>query len=429
MKKQLLIVSTLVLALLSYKSYSSSEIIELPIKFVNGYGGLSYSYKGFSGNIPEESPWYKTKEKVTGIPEDWTDVQTEFVWLDPHQFVFQNEKKGNFPDGFFDAIKSAWNINSNKAFSEEPIKCYVYVIYHKDENGNIRYKVDTNNNLDFSDEIEHSAYQTENLVGKSNQQVDSIMTNLAHPIKYEALIKGIVVELEVPLLIIRLGNYLGSNIVQHAEAEFENTKILITSQNFGSTHYDPASIYLESNKNHEVKQNEYITLNGENYQNLGVDINRQVLKLKKIGNGEGTYSSQVGFAAIPFSGNDFITQEKISLESYKGKFLFIDFWGSWCGPCIEELPSMKNAYQNLDKSKIEFLGIAKDNAVSLRNMLEKQNIEWKQILCDDNDKIIKDYNVTGYPTTLLIDPNGKIIAKNLRGENLLDILNSYIEKY
>lgn len=429
MKKQFLIVFALVLTLSSFRSNYPNDIIELPIRFVYVFGGLNYAYGEFTGDIPEESPWYKTKYKVSGIPEDWNEVQTENVWLDPYQFVFQNYKQGNLPDMFFDFLKTKWEIDlNNRMLSEKPIKCFVHVIYEKDKNGNIKYKVDTNNNLDFSDETEYTAFQMNGISGKNKQQVDSIMENLTHTINYEALRNGKVVDLKAPLLIVNMIGSLNTNFPQYAETEFMGTKILIASQDFGSTNYDPATIYLESNKEYGIKKNEFIPIGGELYQNLGVDINRQVLKLKRIEKGNMMYSSQVGLYAIPFSDKDFITQEEISLDLYKGKYLFLDFWGSWCGPCVSELPSMKQAYQNLDKTKIEFLGIAKDNAESLRIMLKKKKIEWKQILCEKEEGIIGDYNITGYPTNFLIDPNGKIIAKDLRGENLLETLNYYIKQ-
>ncbi|RYD74896.1 MAG: TlpA family protein disulfide reductase, partial [Sphingobacteriales bacterium] len=75
-------------------------------------------------------------------------------------------------------------------------------------------------------------------------------------------------------------------------------------------------------------------------------------------------------------------------------------------------------YKKLDSNKIAFLGIAVDDKEQLKKYIEKEKILWPQILSNEENKIKDIYNIDSYPTTLLIDPNGKIIAKNLRGEDL-----------
>jgi peroxiredoxin len=91
------------------------------------------------------------------------------------------------------------------------------------------------------------------------------------------------------------------------------------------------------------------------------------------------------------------------------------------------MPNLKTLYENTDRSKIEFLGIVGDSpAEGLEKMIERFGITWQQILSDETNPIVKKYGVNSYPTTLLIDPEGIIIAKNLRGKALEDKIKELI---
>jgi len=411
--------------LLSFISITPENIIEIPIKIVDGYGSFQASLGGLGNALDPKNPWSKTIDKnLKGIPDDWSNIVTQHVWFDPHQFAFQNYKMGILSESYFNELQVSWNIDLNKRpFSAKPIKCFVYVIYGKDKNGIIKYKVDTNNNLNFSDDTEYSP----SIVNWN--KIDSLASKLSLRVKYESFRGGKVVELIAPLLILTNDKgYLLRNISQHGLAELNGTKILISSQNFNTTDYSQVNICKLDNSRGVINENEFIVIGNEIYQNLGVNIDKQVLKLKKIPKGTEVYSSQVGFNAIPFKDKEFSTQEILTLDAYKGKFLYMEFWGSWCGPCLKELPIIKEAYKNIDKSKIEFLGVANDESEPFKKILEKEKIGWKQIMHEKEDGIIDDFNITSYPTSFLIDPMGKIVAKNLRGEKLLDSLNFYINR-
>lgn len=419
------VVIGLALFLVSLKSNSPEDIVELSIKFVDGYGNFQPGFAVLGQGVPSDNPWSKTiAQNLKGIPKDWADIVVNYVWFDVRQFAFQSYKQGMLSEEFFKELQTSWNINLDKRpFSDEPIKCFVYLIYGMDNNGVTKYKVDTNNNLDFSDDTDYSPIKID--WGK----LDSLADKFSHSVKYESFRDGKVVELTAPLLI--LSNGKGSllrNISQHGETELNGTKIFISSSGFTSTDYEPASICKLDSRDELINEKEFIVIGNHIYQNLGVNIDKQVLRLKKQPKDTVIYSSQVGFNAIPFTVKEFTTRENLSLDLYKGKFLYMEFWGSWCGPCLKELPEIKKAFNGIDKSKIDFLGIAFDKAEPLKKLLEKEKIEWKQIMREDEDGIIEDYNISSYPTSFLINPNGKIIAKNLRGKKLLDTLNYYTNR-
>ena len=114
--------------------------------------------------------------------------------------------------------------------------------------------------------------------------------------------------------------------------------------------------------------------------------------------------------------------EQISFSSLKGKYVLLDFWASWCGPCIEEFKTLKVLYAKYQgKAPFEILGVSTDKSeAAWKGALERQQLPWVQMRdgIDDQSVAVTQFAVAALPTTYLIDPEGKIIAKNLRGKEL-----------
>ena len=110
--------------------------------------------------------------------------------------------------------------------------------------------------------------------------------------------------------------------------------------------------------------------------------------------------------------------EPVRMADYRGKVVLIDFWGTWCAPCIAELPDLKRIHAALREKGFEVIGVALDDEEPLREFLGKNELPWPNIV-DADGKIAKRFRVTEFPTTLLIDPDGKHFASNLFGDELL----------
>ncbi|MGN6421119.1 MAG: TlpA family protein disulfide reductase [Pseudobacter sp.] len=105
--------------------------------------------------------------------------------------------------------------------------------------------------------------------------------------------------------------------------------------------------------------------------------------------------------------------DSISFSSLKGKYLLIDFWSSWCGPCKASFPHMKAVYKKYGGEKFEILGISIDEVRSAwLKELNNQQLPWPQVL-DTKKVYISGFGVTGVPTAFLVGPDGKILMKEI----------------
>lgn len=142
----------------------------------------------------------------------------------------------------------------------------------------------------------------------------------------------------------------------------------------------------------------------------------KVTKLKAV---------QVGQQAPNFSINS-IDGKTINLTDFKGKYTLIDFWASWCGPCRNENPNVVKAYNKFKDRNFTILGISLDkDKAAWAQAIKQDGLTWTHAseLADFEGASVRLYQVEAIPASFLIDPSGKIIARNLRGEELETFLN------
>ncbi|MGN5954357.1 redoxin domain-containing protein [Sphingobacterium lactis] len=120
----------------------------------------------------------------------------------------------------------------------------------------------------------------------------------------------------------------------------------------------------------------------------------------------------------------------VNLSDFRGKYVLIDFWASWCVPCRAENPNLIKAYDAYKSKNFEIIGVSLDNQKNdWVNAIEADKINWVQVsdLKGWNSAVAQEYGIRAIPDNVLIDPNGVIIAKNLRGDNLHTVLEKHIK--
>lgn len=122
-----------------------------------------------------------------------------------------------------------------------------------------------------------------------------------------------------------------------------------------------------------------------------------------------------GIEAPVFTLND-IEGKPLALNSLRGKYVVLDFWGSWCVWCIKGFPKM-NEYYAKYSDKFEILGIdCNDTEDKWKAAVKKHELPWLHVYCPKNSSVLTDYGITGFPTKILIGPDGKIV-KTIIGED------------
>lgn len=123
-------------------------------------------------------------------------------------------------------------------------------------------------------------------------------------------------------------------------------------------------------------------------------------------------------------------QKTIGPQDFKGNYLVIDFWASWCGPCRKEMPNMKKAYEQFSGKGVSFFNVSIDSKeADWLKALDEEKMPWDQVLAPEAGKeVMKLYQFSGIPFIVLLDKEGKILAKNLRSEQLIEKLKEVTAK-
>ena len=140
----------------------------------------------------------------------------------------------------------------------------------------------------------------------------------------------------------------------------------------------------------------------------------------------------IGNFVMDFTQNDTLGKP-VSLSSFKGKYVLIDFWASWCGPCRKENPNVVKVYNKFKDKNFTVLSVSLDRPDAKDKWMaaiHKDELTWTHVsdLKYWDNEVAKQYGIRAIPQNLLIDPQGKIIAKNLRGDDLDAKLTEFIGK-
>lgn len=188
---------------------------------------------------------------------------------------------------------------------------------------------------------------------------------------------------------------------------------------------DIRKIPLDSNDKNNFRYSSEDTLILDNKGYIVDNLTTDTLYLKRISNAKVNFG-QLNTYAPNILGTNIISRQLFSLNSKKGKYLLLDFWGTWCTPCVEALPKLVQLHQKYKNKGIEFVSLAYDrkrDLVLLAKIIKDKQLDWIHLFIDkaDEKNILKDYKIQEFPTTILINPKGKVIARGVGASILYNI--------
>jgi thiol-disulfide isomerase/thioredoxin len=160
---------------------------------------------------------------------------------------------------------------------------------------------------------------------------------------------------------------------------------------------------------------------------LGKQSDEIVESIKKQEETKKIQQALVKGASFPDFDEKDVSGNSLSVAKYKGKVVLIDFWATWCGPCVAELPNVIKTYEKHHDQGFEIIGISLDvDKEKLMAFTKEKNMSWQQFFDGKRweNKLVGKYGIQGIPATFLLDGQGKIIGRDLRGKDLEDAVST-----
>lgn len=165
---------------------------------------------------------------------------------------------------------------------------------------------------------------------------------------------------------------------------------------------------------HEIftrMKNDYADIPYWHHKTLGQFATRQLFELDHLG---------VGDQVIDIVGKD-IDGNAMKLSDFRGKIVVLDFWGSWCGPCKGDLPFLNGLAKDYPQ-EVEVLGFMCDSVESAKASVAQNRVIWRNWSEVEGGPVQTQWNIDSWPTTYIIDPQGRVVAKGLRGAKLESVV-------
>jgi peroxiredoxin len=415
------------------------DTINIKTERVKGYGPFSRSFS-FVQTMSADNPWRKTIPEINGIPDNLEYMMFGVEQTDFLQHTYQSYYANKIDEELFNSCKSSWNWQpSPSEYSKEFVKLDIAVAAGYDSSGELKIKVDKNNNYDLSNDEYFSIPEKipgQNFWGRytdlmpfevSYEYFDGESIKQTEAWLYiDYSLEMYISKKEKPYPIV-----LAFDFAQHHTGEFYvNGKKYFAAvrsdratfrENYSVKVWEDNDSIVSSNFEPGVSRNGFVKIEDYYYRFDKASIDGSIITLIKDSSVLEKGGNQAGFKAINFVGKS-IKGNILELSKLKGNYVYLDFWGTWCAPCIEEIPKLKSIYEEYSDKNFIMIGIANDDTKKLIKFIDKNEVNWEQIIQSDNKSIILDYGVVSYPTTFLIDPAGNIISKNLRVQELKEKL-------
>jgi thiol-disulfide isomerase/thioredoxin len=336
-------------------------------------------------------------------------------------------------------------------WSRRPIANLVYIQVSKLENNRYIIIVDANNNYSFQDD---SAYFTNPLPDPVQNEEPPISEFDSLPLSniefyygtsYRlGMIAGI--SMQIFQRNISKGDsislaFIDENFKEgHINSNGLNADVVIRPSWLSGVNFDKLSeITLLSQSNRYIPGKNYVHLGDTAYIDnskiliKGLSVDGHSLSFKSLSTDDLViYGPQVGNTAHDFILPDNTGKTYEPSRDSKGKYVLLDFWGTWCHPCLDNIPALKKFYlESSIASTVDFIGVCVDDLSdkeALLNKIGKIDIPWRSVLVDrndsysDNTSIVGLYKITAYPTYIIIGPDGRILSRYIGEDQLPQLI-------
>jgi len=374
--------------------------------------------------------------------------------IDPPQYFFSKYIRGEIPVNRLESVLKRYkqDLSDTVKYSRSDLVNTVYVLSGVDGDGHRVIIVDENHNNDFSDDRKVVLDST---FLKSPHAYDNKVPFTV--LNYQHVMNGKVVPGSIAVKAIPdkslsveqgsdeadLGTALQFSDYKYASVLEGKYFVYVKKSYSGIPGFEQTTTLVALSESPDLKQslswrhlNEDIPLKtaGEYLRFTAIeDTGRYITyDLVKSNHSPGLNAGQF-FPDHAFF--DYKNNRDIDLDFSKHKYTLVDFWGSWCGPCIEAMPELKKIYQAYaTQHDINFIGIAydeKDKAAKIKDILTEHGVEWVTYIDDKNlqeKSFEKMYHVYTYPTILVLDENKQVIYRSTDSGKRLEGLTQFLKK-
>lgn len=383
---------------------------------------------------------YDPERQFAGIPGNLSEMIIKQLDFQPEQgaYEFYIRLHGRMQPGMLMQELSKYRTDT-LALSRTPIKHMVFFLSGINKNGKRVIITDTNNNLDFGDE---SVFEYDTAALKAAP--DEITARLAdQTVYYQYAYRGKVYDRSCHLKVspvpsyyqyrspVETRLYLVAWLNEHQAGVFTSNGKTCMIQ--AGTNNQPRFAFTGVNtsirtglpaagkEQLQQLQEEYLpgdtfTINRRRYVFSNITVFGDTLWLSYVGKGAAVYGADSGKIAYNIAGTD-LEGRPFDLGKLKGRYVLIDFWGTWCRPCIHIIPDLVRMARRF-KNKLQIVSIAYDSPQhmpALKAMITEKHMSWTHLFQDmsapDKKPVINQYRVNTYPTQILIDPEGRILSR------------------
>lgn len=418
---------------------------------IKGFGPFSPS-SGFLRELSGNNPWIAAIPEVSGVPDSLAGLRVYVQHMYFKQHAWQSWKAGLLDRSHVMDAFAAWGADTTRVTSQY-LDLHVTIATGTDSRGQTRVIITSGTDLGGATaHILPDTAVTEPFPDRASMVVE--------PIRFELFDGDSVITVEswyrvsgpvpfgipgetAPTLI--HGTYAHHRADLH---QGQDTVPVFLQNEFldGSFDHQKALLFVGHPPTDRpvtasmmAGVGEYVMIGGENYRFDDVRIDGSQIRLVREPDLAAQTGTQPGLRAPELRGEVFApvsqgptgpdpASTQIDIENMRKKWVFLDFWGTWCPPCIDEMPFLKEAWRLFRDDGFAIVGIAYDEAVALARFLDEWKIDWPQILEEQGgaNEILRTWGILGFPSTFLLDEEGIVRYRQLRHYELERKLAYYI---